>query len=361
MKNNHIYKIARLITNDPDIINEGWEELGIEDPNLSRNNISLTPKEEAKIARDNFFVLNADGSWQPQIKPIKPQSPKDLELHEEYEELFEGEGCFCSKCGGAPGIIGDTFVNLNDKHQIDRQINRMEKHLNHAKKRALDEKSNRNRFTNLLNSNPEISKLFKGINQVINEYGLKIKLNETEFYNQNLYLNYYVGGLNAIGNYVDILFELRLKITKNNKFLVETFSYWIDGGYSWPPTNLNDQEEIDKIISHMKEKGYDIYYKKYGNPILDNLSFHCRILPQVQTEAGLSQEDLAKTIAIREKELAKKEEYGNYKIHGDIEISPDEIHYGKDLWVEAMNAQHAIDKSGMKNAKVVGYMPPKPL
>lgn len=40
MDQDHIRKIAKLITDDPDIINEGWEELGIEDPDFKDD----TPK-----------------------------------------------------------------------------------------------------------------------------------------------------------------------------------------------------------------------------------------------------------------------------------------------------------------------------
>lgn len=354
----HVRKISEFITDDPDIINESWEELGIEDPNF--NQIELTPEEEAEIARRSYHIQGEDGSWKPKVEKFEPKSKKDLNLHQEYEELFNGDGCFCSMCGGTPGIIGDTLINLNDSKQVKLYMQTMSERLERAKQRAREHKVNRSRFNDILGSNSEINGLFKGIKQVINDYNLKMDLDETESYEDNLYLHYGVGGLNAIGNYVDTLFELRLNII-NGRLSAETFSYWVDGGKTWDPFDLNDAKDLASATSVMKEKGYDVNYKKYGNTILDALSFHCRLFPQLQTEVGLSEQELAKVRASKHKELSQKEEYGYYKVTGDIEIGPDDVYYGKDLWVEAMSAQHAIEKSGMLNAKITGYMPPKPL
>ena len=69
--------ISKFITGDPDIFNEGWEELGIQDPGFEDPEPNLTPNDSGVDEAMGFF-----NGEEADDDPDPPQVDEDLKILE---------------------------------------------------------------------------------------------------------------------------------------------------------------------------------------------------------------------------------------------------------------------------------------
>jgi hypothetical protein len=111
-----IRKIARLITEDPDVLNEGWEELGIEDPYKGMRRIIVTDyalhpldfsgAERHITSRDMSSLAAFDRDFSLSLLDL-PKTKWETTLAKSFADFTNDAG---------------AKIDLNDIHIIDRDV-----------------------------------------------------------------------------------------------------------------------------------------------------------------------------------------------------------------------------------------------
>jgi hypothetical protein len=156
-------------------------------------------------------------------------------------------------------------------------------------------------ITEFLVKFPKVRETMSDLEAFFRKFGQRVELNPDSKYaeefepeeNQKQFATFFlVKGKNQLGEDVT-LFELRPTFDTQGKLTsLETASYWVDGGYTWDPTELLDisygewiKGEDNLDLSTLKDQGSDLY---------NILAWHAVAFPQMQNEQNMSNEVISK-------------------------------------------------------------------